>query len=56
MGLIPASGDMVPVLSRIYTETLGEWALWLFYLGAIVTLYGTIFASTAAILPPAIGW
>jgi len=39
---------MVPVLSRIYTETLGGWALWLFYAGAIVTLYGTIFASTAA--------
>ena len=30
------------------TQTLGEWALWLFYLGAVVTLYGTVFASTAA--------
>jgi hypothetical protein len=39
---------MIPVLSTIYTETLGPWALWLFYLGATVTLYGTIFASTAA--------
>ena len=39
---------MIPVLSRIYTETLGGWALWLFYVGAVVTLYGTIFASTAA--------
>jgi manganese transport protein len=48
MGLVPASADMIPVLSRIYTETLGGWALWLFYVGAIVTLYGTIFASTAA--------
>jgi hypothetical protein len=26
---------------------LGPWALWLFYLGAIATLYGTIFAATA---------
>jgi manganese transport protein len=36
------------VLSLIYTETLGDWALWVFYAGAVVTLYGTIFASTAA--------
>jgi manganese transport protein len=36
------------VLSQIYTGTLGPWALWPFYAGAIVTLYGTIFASLAA--------
>jgi manganese transport protein len=48
MGVVPASKDMIPVLSKIYTETLGEWSLWLFYVGAIATLYGTIFASTAA--------
>jgi Mn2+/Fe2+ NRAMP family transporter len=48
MGLVPAARDMIPVLSNIYTQTLGPWALWLFYLGAIATLYGTIFASTAA--------
>jgi manganese transport protein len=48
MGKVPAAKDMIPVLSNIYTETLGAWSLWLFYFGAIVTLYGTIFASTAA--------
>ena len=48
MGLVPAERDTVAVLSNIYTQTLGGWALWLFYLGAVVTLYGTIFASTAA--------
>ena len=48
MGLVPAANDMIPVLSKIYTETLGEWALWAFYAGAIITLYGTVFASTAA--------
>ena len=48
MGVVPASGDMLPVLSNIYTQTLGEWALWPFYAGAIITLYGTVFASTAA--------
>jgi hypothetical protein len=44
----PAAKDMIPVLSRMYTETLGPWALSLFYAGAIATLYGTIFAATAS--------
>jgi hypothetical protein len=38
---------MITVLSKMYTETLGPAALWLFYVGAIATLYGTIFAATA---------
>jgi len=48
MGLQPQAGDMIKVLSNIYTQTLGGWALYAFYAGAIVTLYGTIFAATAA--------
>jgi len=48
IGAIPAERDTVRVLSQVYTQTLGEWALWLFYAGAVVTLYGTIFAATAA--------
>jgi manganese transport protein len=48
MGIVPADRDTVTVLSNIYTQTLGSWALWVFYVGAVVTLYGTIFASTAA--------
>jgi Mn2+/Fe2+ NRAMP family transporter len=48
LGLVPAAKDMIPTLSRLYTDTLGTWALPLFYLGATVTLYGTIFAATAA--------
>jgi manganese transport protein len=48
MGLVPAQRDMIQVLSRLYTESLGDWALYLFYVGAVITLYGTIFASTAA--------
>jgi Mn2+/Fe2+ NRAMP family transporter len=47
-GVVPAQRDTIQVLSRLYTETLGDWALWLFYAGAVITLYGTIFASTAA--------
>jgi hypothetical protein len=48
MGVIPAARDTVTVLSQIYTQTLGGWALWFFYVGVVVTLYGTIFAATAA--------
>lgn len=48
MGEVPASDRMIPVLSNMYTQTLGPWALYLFYAGAIATLYGTIFAATAA--------
>jgi manganese transport protein len=47
-GLNPDSSQMIPVLSKMYTETLGQWSLPLFYAGAIATLYGTIFAATAA--------
>ena len=47
MGQVPATSDMIPILSNIYTQTLGGWAKWLFYIGAIIVLYGTIFAATA---------
>lgn len=47
-GVVPAERDTVTVLSQIYTQTLGDWALPIFYVGVVVTLYGTIFASTAA--------
>lgn len=46
-GIVPSGHDMISVLSKMYTETLGSAALWLFYIGAIATLYGTIFAATA---------
>ncbi|MDX2032450.1 MAG: Nramp family divalent metal transporter [Blastocatellia bacterium] len=48
MGKVPTARDMIPTLSNIYTQTLGPWSLWIFYLGAIATLYGTIFASVAS--------
>lgn len=47
-GLLPKGNEMIAVLSKMYTETLGPWALYFFYAGAIATLYGTIFAATAA--------
>ena len=48
MGLVPKSSDMILTLSNIYTQILGPWSVWLFYIGAVVILYGTIFAATAA--------
>ncbi len=47
-GIVPDSSTMIATLSELYTSTLGEWALILFYIGAVATLYGTIFAATAA--------
>lgn len=44
---IPAGTNMIAALSNVYTQTLGGWSLWLFYFGAILILYGTIFAVTA---------
>ena len=48
MGLIPKGAEMVHVLSNIYTQTLGDWSLPLFMVGAFAVLYSTVFASTAA--------
>jgi Mn2+/Fe2+ NRAMP family transporter len=47
MGIVPTGKDMIQVLTNIYTQTFGDWARWLFYLGAIVVLFGTIVAATA---------
>lgn len=47
-GLVPNATEMIPRLSNMYTETLGGWSVYIFYPGALVTLYGTIFAATAA--------
>lgn len=47
MGEVPSGTNMITALSNIYTQTLGGWAKWLFYIGAVIILYGTIFAATA---------
>lgn len=48
MGKIPAGYQMVSTLSNIYTGTLGNWAFYLFLLGAFFVLYSTTFAATAS--------
>ncbi|MBK8017257.1 MAG: Nramp family divalent metal transporter [Betaproteobacteria bacterium] len=47
MGQVPNGAEMIDVLSNIYTQTLGGWARYLFYVGAIIILFGTIVAATA---------
>ncbi|MCW5624739.1 MAG: Nramp family divalent metal transporter [Burkholderiales bacterium] len=46
-GLVPTGKEMISTLTTIYTQTFGGWAKWLFYVGAIVILFGTIVAATA---------
>jgi hypothetical protein len=48
MRLVPEGGEMVKVLSNMYTETLGGWSIYLFLVGAFAVFYSTLFASTAA--------
>jgi Mn2+/Fe2+ NRAMP family transporter len=47
MGMVPDGKMMISTLTLIYTQTFGEWARWLFYVGAIIILFGTIVATTA---------
>jgi Mn2+/Fe2+ NRAMP family transporter len=47
-GQIPKGSDMIRSLSRIYTESAGSGAMVLFVAGAIVVLYSTLFAGSAA--------
>ena len=40
MGLEPEGSEaVIGTLSNIFTQTLGEWALWLFSIGAFVILF-----------------
>jgi Mn2+/Fe2+ NRAMP family transporter len=44
-GLVPSGNGMITTLSRIYTDTLGEWASVLFLVGAIAVLGSTMWAA-----------
>jgi Mn2+/Fe2+ NRAMP family transporter len=44
-GLVPEGNGMITTLSRIYTDTLGEWANVVFLVGAIAVLGSTMWAS-----------
>ncbi len=47
-GLVPEKGQLIQVLSRMYTDTLGPWARTVFLGGALVVLFSTLLASLAA--------
>ncbi len=47
-GEIPAGYDLIIILSNIYTESTGPWALAVFMVGAVVTLFSTLFVACAS--------
>ncbi|CAM04391.1 Mn2+/Fe2+ NRAMP family transporter [Saccharopolyspora erythraea NRRL 2338] len=44
-GLVLEGNEMITTLSRMYTDTIGEWANVLFLLGAVAVLGSTLWAS-----------
>jgi Mn2+/Fe2+ NRAMP family transporter len=44
-GLVPQGNTMIATLSRMYTDTLGEWASVVFLIGAIAVLGSTMWAA-----------
>ncbi len=44
-GLVPKGNEMITTVSRMYTDTLGEWASVLFLIGAIAVLGSTLWAA-----------
>ncbi|NUO82002.1 Nramp family divalent metal transporter [candidate division KSB1 bacterium] len=47
-GLLPEGMELVKTLSRLYTQSLGNWAGAVFLLGAFVVLFSTLFAALAS--------
>ena len=39
---------MISALSNMFTQTLGEWSLWLFAVGAFAILYSSVVSAVAA--------
>lgn len=48
LGVVPESNEMVLTLSRMFTETVGPGALYLFLVGCFFVLYSTLFVSVAS--------
>jgi Mn2+/Fe2+ NRAMP family transporter len=44
-GLVPSGNEMITTLARMYTDTLGPWAMRMFLIGAIAVLGSTLWAS-----------
>jgi Mn2+/Fe2+ NRAMP family transporter len=48
LGLEPKGNETLSVLSNMFTETLGPWALWLFGIGAFFILFSTVLSGIGA--------
>jgi len=48
MDEIPEGNETIAVLSNMFTETLGPWALWLFGIGAFFILSSTVLSGIGA--------
>jgi Mn2+/Fe2+ NRAMP family transporter len=46
--LLPAGMEVVETLSRLYTESLGNWAGLMFLVGGFIVLFSTLFSALAA--------
>lgn len=46
-GQTPRGNDTVTALSNMFTQTLGEWSLWIFALGAFAILFSSSIAGVA---------
>lgn len=46
-GLNPSGNQMIATLAEMYRPVFGEWAAWIFLLGAFAVLYSTFFVATA---------
>jgi hypothetical protein len=45
-GLVPGgANEMITTLARMYTDTLGPWAMWVYLLGAVAVLASTLWAA-----------
>lgn len=48
-GLVPEGSELVQTLSRVYTDTLGEWASTAFLIAALAVLGSTLWAAVPAL-------
>jgi Mn2+/Fe2+ NRAMP family transporter len=47
-GIVPEGLEVVDQVSRVYTESYGDWSKWLFLVGAFCTLFSTLVVIAAA--------
>ncbi|WP_306231304.1 Nramp family divalent metal transporter [Agrococcus beijingensis] len=44
-GLVPAGNDVITTLARMYTDLVGEWAMYAFLIAALAALASTLWAA-----------